>query len=48
MKALSQSWGRAGLVGVDAMIGRFMQTSPTAVSGLPDYFYLLRIEEMIG
>jgi hypothetical protein len=33
---------------VAAMIGRFLQSSPAAVSGLPDYFYLLRVEQMIG
>jgi hypothetical protein len=32
---------------VAAMIGRFMESSPAAVAGLPDYFYLLRIEQMI-
>ena len=32
---------------VAAMIGRFIQSSPAAVSGLPDYFYLLRVEQMI-
>jgi hypothetical protein len=37
--------GEAGKVA--AIIGRFMQTSPGAVSGLPDYFYLLRVEQMI-
>jgi hypothetical protein len=33
---------------VAAMIGMFMGSSPAAVSGLPDYFYLLRVEQMIG
>ena len=32
---------------VCTIIGRFMQGSPAAVSGLPDYFYLLRLEQMI-
>ena len=32
---------------VAAMIGRFMQSSPAAVLGLPDY-YLFRVEQMIG
>jgi hypothetical protein len=29
------------------MISNFMERSPAAVPGLPDYFYLLRIEHMI-
>ena len=29
------------------MIGNFMEHSPAAIPGLPDYFYLLRIEQMI-
>jgi hypothetical protein len=29
------------------MIGTFMERSPDAVPGLPDYFYLLRIEQMV-
>jgi len=40
--------GTGGTRKVAAMIGRFMQSSPAAVSGLPDYFYLLRLEQMIG
>lgn len=40
--------GTAGTRKVAAMIGRFMQSSPAAVSGLPDYFYLLRVEQMIA
>jgi len=32
---------------VARLVGNFMEHSPAAVPGLPDYFYLLRIEKMI-
>jgi len=32
---------------VAGMIGDFMGSSPAAVPGIPDYFYLMRIEQMI-
>jgi hypothetical protein len=32
---------------VAVLIRKFMETSPNAIPGLPDYFYLLRIEQMV-
>ena len=32
---------------VARLMGDFMQSSPVAVPGMPDYFYLMRIEHMI-
>jgi hypothetical protein len=33
---------------VSSLVARFMESSPVAIPGLPDYFYLLRIEKMVG
>jgi hypothetical protein len=32
---------------VSSLIAKFIENSPTAIPGLPDYFYLLRIEQMV-